>query len=298
MEGSSQNEDARDRVLESASARRRSRVPPSKGPAMVLALFAAAVTGGAIGGALWSGLTPGEAVSGAVAAALNANTAHLSLHGAIGGSSSISGTGSIDFSTGALSATLTGPLGSSPGTIDVVYASSTVYVQIPQLSQIDPGKSWLAIDVRSLAKDQQVSGLPTLGADPAAALRLLEAQGNKVTPLGASTVDGQSVTGYAIDYNVPAIENDLRNAQLPAADQALINDLKVSNATAQVYIDSSDELVRVSNALGISVAGHSGATTASVDFTDYGAPVSIKAPPPGEVVRFSQFLQSLGGSAP
>jgi hypothetical protein len=271
-----------------------------KRPVLVLALFTAAVAGGAVAGALGSGLSPSQAVVGAVSSAVTASTAHVNFTEDLAsstGNASVSGSGSIDFVSGNVEESVTEPSEGELVTINIVYLGGIVYVQVPQLSQIDPGKSWLSINLLALTKDEKASGLANLGADPAAALQLLGEQGNTVSPLGSSTIDGQSVQGYAVTYNVSAIEHSIADSSLPSWMQSALKQITLTHESSTVYVNGSDELVRIANAVGLSSADVSGTVSGSVDFTDYGAPVSITAPPSDQVVSFSQFLQSIGGSS-
>lgn len=279
---------------------RRSAIPPWKRPAAVLVLCTAAVAGGGVGGVVESGLNPAETVSGAVASALGGSTASLSIHESVsegGNTLSIAGSGVVDFANGDAEESVTEPSAGAGATVEVVEAGSVVYVRVPQLGQVDPGKSWLSIDFSALSKDERAAGLSGLGLDPASALRLIGAQGNTVSPLGSSTVDGQSVQGYAISYNVAAIENEFAATGLPAWERSLLAQVDLTKETSTVYVNSSDQLVRVANAIGLTAGEQAGTANGWVDFSDYGAPVSVSAPPAGEVVPFAQFLQSLGGMA-
>ncbi len=279
----------------------RSALPVWKRPVLVLALFTAAVGGGAVAGALGSGLSPGEAVVGAVSSALSESTAHLHFTETLvssSGHASVSGSGAIDFASGAAQESVTEPAQGGVVTIHIVYLGGIVYVQVPQLGAIDPGKSWVSIDLSALTKDEQASGLDNLGADPAAALQALEEQGNAVSSLGSSTVDGQAVQGYAVSYDVSAIEHEIAGSSLPSWMRAELKEVSLSHESSTVYVNGSDQLVRLTHAVGLSASGVSGTESGSVDFSDYGAPVSIAGPPSDQVVSFSQFLQSVGGSSP
>jgi hypothetical protein len=273
-------------------------IAPWKRPVMVLVLFTMAVGAGALAGALESGLTPSETVIGAVASALSDSTAHLAFDESIAAGStnvSVSGSGSVDFTNGSVEESITEPSEGSILTIDVVDVGGIVYVQVPDLSQIDPGKAWLSIDLSALTKDERASGLTSLGSDPAATLRLLEQQGNTVTPIGSSMVDGQSVQGYTVTYNVAAVENAISSSGAPAWLRAAMKRVDLTNETSTVYVNASDQLVRLTNAVGLTLGGATGAVNGSVDFSDYGAAVSISPPPASQVMGFSQFLQSVGG---
>ena len=134
-----------------------------------------------------------------------------------------------------------------------------------------------------------------LGSDPIATLKLLTLQGNTVTDLGPSTVDGAAVEGYAVTFDPSVVQNEMNSANLPAWMKQIVSQIKVGGVSEHVYLDGAGDLVRVSQSASAK-AGDLGSFSEdeSFDFSLFGAPVSITAPPADEVVPFSQILQSAG----
>ena len=124
-------------------------------------------------------------------------------------------------------------------------------------------------------------------------LHLFAQQGNTVVPLGSSTVDGVAVQGYSVRFSPSAIKKDLANADLSSTERQAIDHINLSKMDATLDVDGSGHLRR----LGMNVSvGVDSAPTANVDetldFSNFGAPVTVAAPPSDQVVGFQQFLQA------
>ena len=131
-----------------------------------------------------------------------------------------------------------------------------------------------------------------------ATLQALAQQGNSVSDLGPSVVDGQSVQGYAVTLDPAVVKRELNQADLPAWLRALASKVTLGRAAQNVYLDAGGNLVRLSSDI-TERAGSAGPIKVqeSLDFSDYGAPVSISTPPADQVIPFSQFLQLAGQSS-
>jgi hypothetical protein len=146
-----------------------------------------------------------------------------------------------------------------------------IYVNLGSvINQIDPGKSWVSMQPGQLSSASGAASfgsVNTLGSDPAAGLQSLRRAGNAATALGSSTVDGQSVKGYSVHLTNP--DRDF-----------------------SVYVNGTGQLVRMTADLGGTLAGQSVSETDTFDFSNYGAPVTVTAPPAGEVAPFQSFLKA------
>ena len=108
---------------------------------------------------------------------------------------------------------------------------------------------------------------------PRPRLRTLRQEGNAVTGLGPSTVDGTRVEGYSVRVINPDLDY-------------------------KVYVDRTGQLVQLSTDVHDTLAGQSVRETDTFDFSSYGAPVSVTAPPAGEVVPFESFLNTARALSP
>jgi len=241
----------------------------------------------------------------AVNSTLGDKTAHVDVTLAIkaaGADVTGHGSGGMDFTTNALQLQLTIGVDGQQVPITADYLGGVIYENIPGLGQLTPGKSWISIDLSSLssaaAKDPTTS---SIGNNPAVMLHMLAQQGNKVVPLGPSTVDGVAVNGYSVTVNPATIAQQLKKANLPSWIEKAAVGLKVQNYSVKVFVDSSDTL----RSLEVQTTATKAQTgPVSVDetlgFSDYGTPVTVTTPPADQVESFQQFLQAesaLGGTS-
>jgi len=195
------------------------------------------------------------------------------------GTISVSGTGAVDFTTDALTASVVLPPalvepfggGSSSLTVQVVLSGGTVYAEVPGLSGL-LGKPWVAVALPSGV----VSAIPGAFSEVGSALDdvgeiLSFASGHhaQVMSLGSSTVNGTTATGNVVTVHLKGI-----------------------GLSAQLWADSSGQLVQASITAGHGAVG----ATATVDFSGYDAPVTITVPSSSEVasVPLSTVEQFLG----
>ena len=262
----------------------------------VVALLVLAAAGGALVPEVGGGRSAEAAVIDSVDTTMAAQTAHVTMNLAVNAPSVTvtgSGTGGIDFGQNAMQLQMTVGVSGQEVQMQAVYLAGSIYEQIPGIGQLIPGKSWISLDLSSLgASSGQSSSALGSGDNPTAMLRLLTQQGNTVVPLGPSTIGGTSVQGYSVTLDAAAIKAQLAHANLPSWMATALSQLNVQNTTLMAYIDSSGLLRRFSLDLTETVAT-SGKVTVdeSLDFTDYGAPVNITAPPPDQVASFNQFVQ-------
>jgi hypothetical protein len=276
-----------------STARRRGR--PLVVGAVVTVIAIVAVLVATVG----SGSNADAAIVTAVNSAIAQKGAHVTLTGTVtsaGQTESFNGTGAVDFTNNAMQLAMDVDAGGQQEQAQFLYVESTIYEGLPQIAQLAPGKSWVSIDLGSLTQGS-AGGAGQLGGNPLAALHALAANGNAVRPIGASTVDGQSVQGYAVTLNRQAIEKALQSGKVPAWVSHALAQIHSVGATEDVYLDGAGKLVKVSTSLVESVKSAGSVNVqVSYELSDYGTPVSITAPPASEVLSFSQLLQLSSGS--
>lgn len=190
-----------------------------------------------------------------------------------------------------------------PGQIQARYLQNEMYLDMgSQISSMLKGKHWIAYKYDDLTKVMGAAG-SSIGdvlkhADPADTVRSLIASG-KVRKIGTETVNGVSTTHYAGDVDA---------ARLTAVDGLSSSDVEgirnqlavegISTAHMEVWINSDHLVVRKlvqANAKG-------GAFSMTANYSDYGVPVSVQAPPASDTLNFGQLvsgwkLPSLGGTS-
>ncbi len=265
----------------------------------LVAGLAALVVVAAVAGVLVvvsGGKSAEAAVIDSVNSTLADRTAHVGMNVTVHSPSSNvteSGTGGIDFSQNALQLQFNVDEAGQKIPLTALYIGGSVYESIAGLDQLVPGKSWISIDLSSLATSSQSSSAFGTGSNPTAMLRLLAEQGNTVVPLGPSSIDGTAVQGYSVTLNVQRIKSQLANANLPSWMTSALSQVDIESVTNNVYIDGNGLLRRYSVSLTENVTSAGKITLdESLDFSDYGAAVTVSAPPAAQVMTFEQFLQA------
>jgi hypothetical protein len=234
------------------------------------------------------------AVVASVNNAVSSKTAHADLTlNMNSGQITATGSGTLDFVNGSMDVSMDMSSVLQGLTIRVVYLAGKIYEQIPQITQLYPGKSWISLDLSGLANRPGGTGALNLGGNPAAMLRLLTQQGQTVTPVGSSDINGVPVKGYVVSIDPRFIQKQLGSANVPSWMRQAISSVSFQDATETVFIDGSGQLRRYTLHMGLSVpSSHQPSVTIdeSLDLSNYGAPVSITAPPADQVVDLQQLL--------
>ena len=243
------------------------------------------------------------AVSAAVNSSLSNRTADLVISGSGGtaaGKFTISGTGAIDFGDNTLQMTANVSAGSEQLTEQEVYLNGVAYLNIGnELSAILPGKSWVSLDLSQLTRGSTSSSLGTtdsLGSDPAAVLRALSEGGNTATDLGPSTINNASVEGYEVHIDAAALQERIAQANLPSWLQQAMHEVSNPSVDYNVYVNGSGLLAAMTVDTTETVSGHTVTSDITLDFSDYGVPVNVTAPPADEVAPFQSLLQAAESS--
>jgi hypothetical protein len=269
---------------------------------------AAAVTAGCGSGGRAQALSL-DPVSAAATKTQNAGAARVrfslalsSPHLAQGKSVAVRGTGAIDGTSSELTIGVGAflhdaglPMGTS-GSVKEIFLEQNgdyvLYLKSGLAAYLPGGKQWVELDLSKLGKsagldlEQLMSGSQL---QPGDLLSMLKAEGAKVHTVGAATVDGTATTHYLVTIDVAKA---LQGRGIPSA--FLANAAKQLPATipASVWI-GKDGLVR---RIKVSYAVARTHAAMKMDLYDYGAHVTIAAPPTGSVFDATQLAQSGIGS--
>lgn len=230
------------------------------------------------------------------------HTADLTLTGSMtvaGHTVQMSGTGVGNLSRNDLKMTMAMNLAGNKATITELFVNSRLYMAFTMGGQSFrqlTGHDWIAMPMVS------GNGAGLSGGNPMQALATLAQKGATVTSLGPSDIDGLTVNGYSVTPDRAAMlasaEKALATAELPAAMRsAALQTLQASpTPTFKVWIDPAHNLLRrMTTSLGLNLpTGNSSTGSFVMDFTHYGVPVNITAPPANDVTSYQQFLQHLG----
>ena len=209
--------------------------------------------------------------------------------------STVGGTGSgqIDFATGAMKVTFAyaGSAKLQGLKLSELAVGGHLYIDPSQngqsVSTLLPGKEWVA-NPGNLSG--QLSGASS--DDPADMLGALAAKGNTVKDLGPSEVGGLATEEYLVTDNPAEALARLNQEHMPASvaegAKAFIN---AGPFKVDVWVDHSPDGIRqMAVTLPVPGASDTGATvTVTMAFSALGTPVSIQPPSASTVATYAQF---------
>ena len=265
---------------------------------LVLATLAVAGCGGGGGAASFD-------PAASAASTTNAKSAKVAFDTSIAGQGRtlhMTGSGTVDFQNQAASMTFdvgdllrgSGLPASAGERWTIVTEGLVLYMHAPSLAQQVPGgKQWLKLDVEAVAKSQKVD----LGQfrqltqnDPTQMLTYLRATSGKIEKVGTESVRGVETTHYRAQVDLDKVA-DQAPAKLRKTFRTSIQSLERGLGThtlpVDVWVDGDNLVRRLQEHL--SVAG-SGKVDFSVDFYDFGTPVSITPPPASETLDLGKVL--------
>lgn len=263
---------------------------------IALSAFALAVTLGACGdnGSGGSSASDTKGASGAAVSLVDLaksigdetaskSSAHMKITANAAGQD-LTGEGDLKFGSDA--AALSMNMSTSQGSISMVFLDGVLYIKTPQ--ELQPGKPWLKID--SSSDNAMAKALSTMNeqlgknADPRAALKEFEKSG-EITSSKKETLDGKSTTHYTITVDVQKMaDNQTDPAQKKTMQDAI--DAGMKDFPVNVWVD--DQGLPARFALETPTPNGSGGMTSvkmQVDYSDWGQPVDIAAPPADQVAE-------------
>ena len=227
-------------------------------------------------------------------------TLHLHATGAIDGSS-----GELSFNLGSLIRGMGLPAAAMPGTTKSQLAHASmkeisleeaghyvVYVQLGFLaSQLPGGKQWLKVDVSKLGKSAGLDlGQLMSGSQfqPGDLLGMLRGEGAKIEKVGSEQVGGTETTHYRVTVDVAkALESKGLTSPLLGGLAA-----QMPTIPENVWIDGNGLVRRIALSYGFAKDGQRAHLGLAMSLYDYGANISIAAPPSSQVFDATQLAQS------
>lgn len=182
----------------------------------------------------------------------------------------------------AISMSLTTP----QGAIDEVWIGSTVYMKDAALTGALGGKTWVSFDLSDMGALGSTMSAETGTLKNANPANLIESMlvADNLADLGPQTVDGVQTTHYSGTIN-PATAYDNPEAK-KYLTPTQIQQLQSAASTAGSSTEKID-LWLASDGLPVRIvivdSTSAGTTTSSMDFSGWGQPVDISAPPAAEV---------------
>lgn len=262
--------------------------PARKGRGLLAAGIAGVVVVAGVGALVFETTSSSPSASAAVVSAAKntaaKSTASLTIDGSmnlLGITLPITGSGAIDMGKKATSMSISIDGSAVPGlgrvlTLNEIVVDGTAYLQKSATSK------WASFDLKNYVK---VSNSLGTGLNPTSMLSVLTHQGYQVTETGTSAINGVPVNTYSVTVTSAELSKLVTKDHLPAAVAAQVSSaFGTKGLTYKIAIGSADGLIhQLSYYLSISLAGESVAEDFTMDFSNYGQPVTITAPPASDV---------------
>jgi len=197
-------------------------------------------------------------------------------------------TGEGDLKVGDADAAMTMSMSTPEGDVAFVFLDGIMYIDVGQ--EIEPGKTWIKIDpngndpvAKALAG---VSDQLRQNADPRQTLAQFEKAGTITSQEEGVEVNGEETTHYTITVDVEKLAAEQQDPTLKQAlEQAEMKDFPV-----ELWVNGDDLPVRIKIDMPMADPATGKATAASVqvDYTKWGEPVEIAAPPAAQVAEMPQ----------
>jgi hypothetical protein len=236
---------------------------------------------------------------------LQGRLVHLRGTGALDGTSA-----EMSFKLGSMLKGMGLPSGAGSGALGMLKHSSikeilleqngdyVIYMRIPFLSsQIPGGKTWMKLDLSKLGKSAGIDMSKLLSSsqlEPTDLLSILKSEGATVDKVGSATIDGVGTTQYRVKVNTA------KALKAKGLTSPVFSGMakKAKTITENVWVGKDGLVRRVAFNYALPQAGSS-RMAMTMDLFDYGAHVSIAAPPSSQVFDMTQFakqgLASSGG---
>ncbi len=172
-----------------------------------------------------------------------------------------------------------------------------IYMQLGALaSQMPGGKQWIKLDVSKLGKSAGLDVGKLLSGSqlqPSDLLGMLRSEGAKIRRLGPATIDGTPTTHYRVTVDVAkALDSKGLTSPLLGSVEA-----QMPKLPEDVWIGKDGLVRRVGTNYSFTLAGRKLRMRMAMNISDYGAHITIAAPPSGEVFDGTQLAQSGLGNA-
>jgi hypothetical protein len=212
------------------------------------------------------------------------NSVHVVMSGE-GAGEKLDGHGDMRFGTDDVAMKLT--MTTSEGQIEAVLLDAVFYVKVPQ--EVEPGKSWVKIDTRDdspLAKALAAAFKQAQdNGDPRKALEQFEAAGGEITATKEEELNGKKTVHYSLKIDIKKMAE---NQQDPDLKKLFEEAAKQGTTTFPVELWLDQENLPVRMVIDMPTADASGKVASSkmqIDFSDWGKPVEIAAPPADQVTE-------------
>ncbi len=207
----------------------------------------------------------------------------------------ISGQGSVDFSTGNGALTFSS---SATGSFSDRFIKPDLYLRLPAIdkAQLPAGKTWISVNLNSVAEAKLGTSLAQLTSSSQESTQLLSylqaVSTSGVTTVGPATIKGVATTEYKATVDLTKVA-DQKSPAAQAALKSVEAQLHATTMPVQVWLDAHGRVRQASDQLqvstntastsGTTAPAASGSVSTTVDYFDFGTPVTVQAPPTSQV---------------
>jgi hypothetical protein len=229
---------------------------------------------------------------------LDKNTVKMTISGSFssgGQTIPITGSGSADLSSDTESVTMSFDANYTAIAETFVAHGSSTYEQIMEnshnlISRVLPGKQW----IQGPNRGTSAGGLGLETSNILGQLQIFAQQGNSVVAIGPSTINGESVAGYQVTLSQKSMNAAYKRVEdqsraTAAAVKAYLQSVSFNDTVIKLWISKSHLLVSEDVDISLSTGGTAVSGDLTMDFSNYGSPVSITVPPPSDVSSVSKF---------
>lgn len=229
---------------------------------------------------------------------VDARSARMKMSMDFGAQLTLTANGIFDFAKGVGSITMDASgLGLGAGALEIRMLGDVMYMRLPASPVLGEGAGkWVRMDLKALSAQAgfDLSKFQSFRQDPTDILNALQGVSGRITNHGKDSVGGV----YVIHYEAQV---DLRKAIARLGTEKgldeLLEMLGTSTIPIHVWIDEQGLLRKMNYAMDLSKlkTGEQSPLTGALDITmelfDFGAAVSVAAPPAGETLDFQDFLE-------
>jgi hypothetical protein len=215
------------------------------------------------------------------------NSTHMTLSAMAAGQET---TGEGDLELGSEDAAMSMDMTTGMGSMSMVFVDRTLYMKLPQ--EAEPGKPWFRIDPNDDSELAKALGTMSeqlsKNADPRASLEMFQNAG-EITDTRAEDLDGTPTTHYTITVDVKRLAaNQADPTVQEGMEKAIAGGMK--DFPVNVWVDENGLPLRFTLDTP-TPDGKGGMTTIKmrIDYSKWGEPVEITAPPADQVGAIPTF---------
>jgi hypothetical protein len=260
-----------------------------------------AFSGGSVGAAL-KHQSVTKLIRAAYSQTVAARTAKVTLTESITQSNSlplqvtISGQGSLDFSSSDMALTFSSP--QTAGNYSALFVTPNLYIQLPAAdkAQLPAGKTWISLNLNTLTEAKLGASLSQLSSSSQESTQLLSylqsVSTSGITTVGPATIKGVVTTEYKATVDLTKAA-DQKSPAAQAAIKSLEAQVNATTLPVQIWLDGQGRVRQVSEQLqvssnaqsngGTTVPAPSGSVSTTVDYYDFGTPFTVQPPPSSQV---------------